>query len=87
MLFYAREDPKQRWKHLMAISDGKLVLFEMVPAILAGWNCERTTVQGADAWGSMTAASIVAFKEQSGDDLLRSATAGETEWMTSKIVE
>lgn len=85
MLFCAREDPKQRWKHLMAISDGKLVLFEMVPAILAGWNCARTTVQGAEAWNSMNAASIVAFKERSGDNLLRPATSGEVEWMRSKM--
>ena len=84
-LFYAREDPKQRWKHLMAISDGRLVLFEMVPAILAGWNCERTTVQGDNEWGGMGAASILAFKQQSGDKLLRPATSGEVEWMQSKL--
>ena len=84
-LFYAREDPKGRWKHLMAISDGKLVLFEMEPALLVGWNCKRTTVQGSDDWGGMSAAGIVAFKQSSGDKLLRPATAGEIEWMRSKL--
>lgn len=85
MLFYAREDPKGYWKHLMAISDGRLVLFEMEPAYLVGWNLHRTTVQGAESWEDMSAASIVAFKQSSGDSLLRPATAGEVEWMKSKL--
>ena len=84
-LFYARQDPKGRWKHLMAISDGRLVLFEMEPAIIAGWNCKRTTVQSGDDWDGMSAASIVAFKQQSGDNLLRPAVEGEVEWMQSKL--
>jgi hypothetical protein len=84
-LFYAREDPKHTWKHLMAISDGRLVLFEMEPAIIAGWNCKRTTIQSGDDWDGMPAASIVAFKQRSGDQLLRPATMGEVEWMKSKL--
>ncbi len=55
------------WRQLMIISDARLVLVEMVPALLHGWNVSRVTVQDGDAWKGYSEASIVAFKLASDD--------------------
>lgn len=74
------------WKHLAVVSDERVVWFELIPALLAGWNVKRSWVHGAEAWPGMTADQIVAWKDASGYPMDR-ATAGEAEWAIAKAAE
>lgn len=54
------------WRQYLVIYDapdgGRLVIVEMTPALVAGWNFGRVTVQGNAEWPGMDAARIVAWK-------------------------
>ena len=53
--------PSPSWRHYMVVTDGRVAIVEMVPALLAGWNVRCVTVQGPEAWDG-TEAEIVAWK-------------------------
>jgi hypothetical protein len=54
------------WRQYLVITDRKVVLVEMTPAILFGWNFQRVTVQDGDSWG-MSRDAIVAWKLANDD--------------------
>lgn len=54
------------WRQLFVITDRRVAIVEMTPALLGGWCLGRVTIQGADDW-SMDESAIVAWK-MAGDD-------------------
>lgn len=84
MSVYVIHCPRGTWKQLAVVSDGQIAWFEMVPALLAGWNCRRRWTSAPDDWSGMSEASIVAFKRSSGHpfDL---ADDSETAWALAAV--
>lgn len=69
MTILAREgtDPKYRWLQYMVVTDHRVAVIEMIPALF-GWNLGKVTIQtGKDYWGDMTEAQIVAWKLQTDE--------------------
>jgi hypothetical protein len=54
------------WKQYMVVTDERVAVVEMTPAMF-GWNIGRVTVQSGDDWRGLNAAAIVAWKAQSDD--------------------
>ena len=82
----ARQDPNGRWKNIIVIETGRVTLFDMEPAVIAGWNVRRIEVQAGEDWFGMSAESIAKYKRQ-GDTmgLLRDATPSEREFALSRM--
>lgn len=59
-------DPRYRWKQYLVVSDQRVAVVEMVPA-LYGWNLGRVTVQAAADWNGMARDAIVAWKLRHDD--------------------
>jgi hypothetical protein len=57
---------KHAWKQFMVITDQRVALVEMTPAIL-GWNIGKVTVQSGEDWASMDESAIVAWKLRNDD--------------------
>jgi hypothetical protein len=55
------------WRQYLVITDGRVAIVEMTPALLGGWSFKRVTVQGNDDWPNMTRDQIVASKRQWDD--------------------
>lgn len=53
--------PRYAWRQYLVITDRRLVIVEMVPALFGGWKFQRVTVQGAEDWPGGRD-SIVAWK-------------------------
>ena len=60
----SKEGTRHPWCELQVISDDRVVIVDMTPALLGGWRYGRTTVQGHDDWQGYTAEQIIASKRQ-----------------------
>jgi hypothetical protein len=65
----AREgkDPRYPWKQFFIVGDERVIVVEMTPALLAGWNIARVSVQGPTDWPSMSHDTILAWKRRDDD--------------------
>lgn len=75
---FAVRDPRGAWKQLAVVRDEQIVWFELVPALLAGWNCRREWSSAAGDWDGYSAEEIVKWKRAAGN--FEPANASETEW-------
>ena len=74
------------WMNLHVIADGYETILCMVPAMLIGWNLQRTTINGAEAWDDMTAEAISNWKINAhGASFYRAATSGERAYALKQI--
>lgn len=74
-IIMVREDAKKTWRQYMVITNQRVAIVEMLPAILGGWNFHRETIQGKDDWPNMTRDQIVAYKvTHNTDDLTKLVT-------------
>jgi len=55
------------WRQYMVVSDARVAIVHMTPALWEGWKFDRVEIQGPDDWGTLTRDQIVAWKF-SGDD-------------------
>lgn len=51
------------WRQYLVITDARVAVVHMEPAILGGWRFQRVDVQGGDSWPGMSAADIVRYKQ------------------------
>ena len=58
-------DPRYQWRQYFVITDGRVAVVEMIPALLGGWKFHRVMIQEGDSWPGMTADQIVRFKLES----------------------
>lgn len=58
-------DPRYPWRQYFVITDGRVAIVEMLPALLAGWKFHRVTIQEGDSWPGMSRDQIVRFKMDS----------------------
>jgi len=61
------------WRQYAVISDERVVIVHMKPALLGGWRFHRVEVQGKDEWPGMKRDAIVAWKLSADDGLTRVA--------------
>lgn len=54
--------PGYRWRQYQVITDGRVVIVELLPALLYGWKFHRVTVQSSEDWPNMTRDQIVAYR-------------------------
>jgi hypothetical protein len=59
------------WRQYMVVSDGRVAIVHMTPAIIAGWNFSRVEKQGSADWPNMSREAIVAWKLANDDGLTR----------------
>lgn len=59
-------DPRYPWRQYLVVTDRRVVVVEMTPAMWGGWNIGRVTVQGPDDWG-MERDAIVDWKRRHDD--------------------
>jgi hypothetical protein len=57
--------PGYRWRQYSVITDGRVAIVELLPAMLCGWKFHRVTVQSHDDWGDRTRDQIVAYMRAS----------------------
>lgn len=55
------------WRQYLVISNERVAIVEMVPALLSGWNFQRVSVQGSTDWPGMSRDAIVAWKFRNDD--------------------
>lgn len=55
------------WRQYLVITDGRVAIVEMTPAMWGGWSFKRVTIQDQDEWPNMTRDQIVASKWQWDD--------------------
>lgn len=63
-----------KWLQYMVITDNRVAIVHMRPALLAGWNLDRVDVQGDADWQGRSRDSIVAWKLHNDDGLTSIAT-------------
>lgn len=49
------------WKQIIVVRDSEVAVVEMRKAPIAGWNFDRVTIQGSDAWGDFDHDQIMAW--------------------------
>jgi len=69
--------PGYLWRQYIVITDGRVAIVEMLPALLFGWKFHRVTVQSHDDWGSSTRDSIVAYMLASAHPPVMAPDLGE----------
>lgn len=62
------------WRQYLVVTDRRVAVVEMVPALWGGWNFQRVTIQDGDAW-TMSREHIVAWKMAHDDG--RTSICGE----------
>ncbi len=55
------------WRQYMVVSDARVAVVHMVPALLCGWNFTRVDIQGSDDWRTMSRDEIVDWKFRFND--------------------
>lgn len=59
------------WRQYMVVSDERVAIVHMTPALIAGWNFVRVDKQGSADWPGMSRDAIVAWKLANNDGLTR----------------
>lgn len=77
--------PRHHWKQFLVISDERVVIVDMTPAMWGGWNIGRVTVQGPHDWPGMSRDAIVAWKWRNDDGRTSMATLDAT--FEAKLLE
>lgn len=80
---------KVQWRQVLAIADGHVFLFELVPALLGGWNLHSLSIQGESDWGSQTADQIAAWKVQQKpvDPCVVETTEQVLDWLRKELAK
>jgi hypothetical protein len=55
------------WRQYMVVTDERVAVVHMVPALLSGWNFQRVDIQTGSDWEGMTRDRIVAWKFRHDD--------------------
>lgn len=50
------------WRQYLVVTDERVAVVHMEPALWGGWRFQRVDVQDGDAWRGMTTADIVRYK-------------------------
>lgn len=65
---------KVHWKEYQVVTDGRVAIVDMDPALLGGWRFKSVTVQGTADWPKMSRDQIVAYKKHNDDGKTSIAT-------------
>ena len=57
-----------KWRQYMVVSDGRVAIVHMKPAMLGGWNFEKVDVQEGDDWPGYSRDQIVDWKTKQDTD-------------------
>jgi hypothetical protein len=58
------------WRHYSVVTDQRVTLVELVPALFEGWRVDRIEIQeGPDSWGDQSQESISSWIEHNRDDV------------------
>jgi len=60
------------WRQYFVITNSRVAVVHMVPALWGGWHFDRVDVQDGDSWPNMTADLIVEWKMHNDDGLTKS---------------
>lgn len=70
-------EPGYRWRQYLVISDERVAIVHMVPALF-GWNFGMVDIQGASDWPGMARDAIVAWKHTHNDGRTLDATLDDS---------
>lgn len=56
-----------QWRQYLVITDGRVAIVSMSPALLGGWRFVGVDIQSCADWSGMTAAAITAWKLANDD--------------------
>ncbi len=72
------------WKQLLLVENERVIVLDLVPALLSGWNVRAISTQD-DAWEGMSEAEILAWKERAEDSCARPVTESERAFVLAKL--
>ncbi len=61
------------WRQYFVVSDARVAIVHMTPALFGGWRLDRVNVQGSEDWPNMSRDLIVAWKFRADDGRTRIA--------------
>lgn len=54
-------DPRYLWRQYFVVTDERVAVVHMTPALWGGWKFHWTDIRGADDWGTQSREQIVAY--------------------------